>query len=145
VPDVPAPVFTRPGLIGAAVLAVTAGTIGFANFSFGSAIVGERRQNSAEPAAAASIDAMKAEHSRPALIPFPKQNPYTSTKAALGKKLYFDPRLSAASAQSRASCHSPGFGWGVASITDVSRNPSTHEIDDESLKLVPPSRLAGAQ
>jgi cytochrome c peroxidase len=108
----PAALFTRPGLIGVTILAVIAGTTGFANFSFGSAIVGETRRISAEPAAAASLDAMKAEYGRPAFIPFPKQNPYTSAKAALGKKLYFDPRLSATSAQSCANCHSPGFGWG---------------------------------
>jgi cytochrome c peroxidase len=90
-------------LIGAAVLAVIAGTIGFANFSFGSVIVGETRRISAEPKAAASIEAMKAEYRRPAFIPFPKQNPYALAKAALGKKLYFDSRLSATSAQSCAS------------------------------------------
>jgi hypothetical protein len=44
----PAPVFTRPGLIGAAVLAVIAGTIGFANFSLGSAIV-RRETRRTEP------------------------------------------------------------------------------------------------
>src|ERR1700738_4391652 len=131
----PAPLFARPGLIGAAVLAVITDTTGFANFSFGSAVVVETRRISAEPAAAASIDAMKAEYGRPAFIPFPKQNPYTSAKAALGKKLYFDPRLSSTSAQSCAR-------RGAAPITDVSRNPSAHEIDGESLKLVPPSRLA---
>ena len=27
-------------------------------------------------------------------IPFPKDNPYTPEKAALGKKLYFDTRIS---------------------------------------------------
>ena len=55
---------------------------------------------------------MKAEYRRPATIPFPKENPYTPDKAALGKKLYFDTRISVTSAQSCASCHSPGFGWG---------------------------------
>ena len=30
----------------------------------------------------------------------------------LGKRLYFDTRLSVTSAQSCASCHNPGFGWG---------------------------------
>jgi cytochrome c peroxidase len=49
---------------------------------------------------------------RLALIPFPSENRFTPAKASLGKKLYFDPRLSAASSQSCASCHSPGFGWG---------------------------------
>jgi cytochrome c peroxidase len=55
---------------------------------------------------------MKAQYRRPMVIPFPKDNTYTPEKAALGKKLYFDTRLSATSAQSCASCHSPGFGWG---------------------------------
>jgi len=47
-----------------------------------------------------------------ALIPLPSEHRFTPAKASLGKKLYFDPRLSAASSQSCASCHSPGFGWG---------------------------------
>ena len=47
------------------------------------------------------------------LIPvqFPKDNPYTPEKAALGKLLYFDPRLSADNTVSCASCHSPAFGF----------------------------------
>ena len=95
-----------------AVAAATLGVIGFANVSFGEAIVGEMRRTEPAPKAAAAIDAMKAEYRRPALIPFPKENPYTPEKAALGKKLYFDTRISVTSAQSCASCHSPGFGWG---------------------------------
>src|SRR6267143_1434856 len=95
-----------------AVTAATLGVIGFANVSFGEAIVGEMRRTEPAPKAAAAINAMKAEYRRPALIPFPKENPYTPEKAALGKKLYFDTRISVTSAQSCASCHSPGFGWG---------------------------------
>jgi len=95
-----------------AVAAATLGVIGFANVSFGEAIVGEMRRTEPAPKAAAAINAMKAEYRRPALIPFPKENPYTPEKAALGKKLYFDTRISVTSAQSCASCHSPGFGWG---------------------------------
>ena len=47
------------------------------------------------------------------LIPvqFPKDNPYTPEKAALGKLLYFDPRLSADNTVSCASCHSPAFAF----------------------------------
>ncbi len=47
------------------------------------------------------------------LIPvqFPKDNPYTPEKAALGKLLYFDPRLSADNSVSCASCHSPEFAF----------------------------------
>src|SRR5215216_986814 len=61
---------------------------------------------------AASIEELKAEYRRPESIPFPKDNPYTVEKAGLGKKLYFDSRLSAANLLSCASCHSPAYGWG---------------------------------
>jgi cytochrome c peroxidase len=94
------------------IAAATVGLIGFANLSFGAAIVGEMRRTELSPKAAAAIGAMKAEYRRPPSIPFPKENPYTPEKAALGKKLYFDTRISVTSAQSCASCHSPGFGWG---------------------------------
>jgi len=104
--------FIRSVWSGLVVAAATLGLIGFANVSFGGAIVGEMRRTEPAPKAAAAIDAMKAEYRRPALIPFPKENPYTPEKASLGKKLYFDTRLSVTSAQSCASCHSPGFGWG---------------------------------
>jgi cytochrome c peroxidase len=59
-----------------------------------------------------SIEQLKAAYRRPGSIPFPKDNPYTATKAALGKRLYFDTRLSAANVLSCASCHSPAYGWG---------------------------------
>jgi len=113
-----ASVVIRSGLIGAAVIAAT---IGFVNITLGSAIVGETRRVPVELATAANTDAMKAEYRRPVFIPFPKENPYTLAKAALGKKLYFDPRLSAMSAQSCASCHTPGFGWGDGLALGVGR------------------------
>src|SRR5450631_4707529 len=108
----PASGFIRSAWSGSGVAAATLGFIGFANLSFGAAIVGEMRRTEPNPKAAVAIDAMKAEYRRPALIPFPKENPYTPDKASLGKKLYFDTRISVTSAQSCASCHSPGFGWG---------------------------------
>ena len=104
--------FIRLALVGPVVAVAAAGLIGFANFGFSAVLVGETRQTQPSPKATAAIDAMKAEYRRPAMIPFPKENPYTPEKAALGKKLYFDTRLSVTSAQSCASCHSPGFGWG---------------------------------
>lgn len=104
--------FIRFALSGSVLTAATLGLIGFANLSFGAALVGETRRTDPGPKPVAAIDAMKADYQRPATIPFPKENPYTPEKAALGKKLYFDPRLSVTSAQSCASCHSPGFGWG---------------------------------
>jgi cytochrome c peroxidase len=103
----------RLGLLGPAVTVIALGCLcGFVNFSYGAAIVGETRQAGVEAKAAAALDAMKAEYRRPASIPFPKENPYTPAKASLGKKLYFDTRLSLTSAQSCASCHNPGLGWG---------------------------------
>jgi len=60
----------------------------------------------------ASIQELKAQYRRPTSISFPKDNPYTIEKVDLGKKLYFDTRLSAANLLSCASCHSPAYGWG---------------------------------
>jgi len=58
-------------------------------------------------------DAQRAAFRRPDTIPFPKDNPYTPEKAALGKMLFFEPRLSRDKNLSCASCHNPSFGWEV--------------------------------
>jgi cytochrome c peroxidase len=97
---------------GLAVGTINLAAFGFASPGFGAALIGETKQVSIQPQAAQSTDALKALYRRPATIPFPKGNPYTPEKAALGKKLYFDTRLSVTSAQSCGSCHSPSFGWG---------------------------------
>ena len=68
------------------------------------------------PLAALAADdtgAMKARYQRPTTIPFPKDNPYTPEKTALGKMLFFDTRLSRDRNLSCASCHNPSFGWEV--------------------------------
>lgn len=52
-------------------------------------------------------------YERPTSIPFPPDNPYTIEKAALGKMLFFDARLSRDNNISCASCHNPSFGWQV--------------------------------
>ena len=62
---------------------------------------------------------MKVLYRRPETIPFPKDNPYTLAKAELGKKLYFDTRLSAANVLSCATCHNPAYGWGDGQPTGV--------------------------
>ncbi len=64
-------------------------------------------------------DALKAQYRRPAEIPFPSENPYTPEKSALGKALYFDPRLSGAQNTNCATCHNPSFGWEVPVKTAV--------------------------
>lgn len=70
--------------------------------------LGAAAQPAAEP-----TDAQRAAWRRPDTIPFPKDNPYTPEKAALGKMLFFDTRLSRDKNLSCASCHSPSFGWEV--------------------------------
>lgn len=44
-------------------------------------------------------------------VEHPKNNPPTAQKIALGKQLYFDPRLSVDKTISCASCHDPKHGW----------------------------------
>jgi cytochrome c peroxidase len=58
-------------------------------------------------------EAQRTAYKRPDSIPFPKDNPYTPEKAALGKMLFFDTRLSRDKNLSCASCHNPSFGWEV--------------------------------
>ncbi|MET0193071.1 MAG: cytochrome c peroxidase [Hyphomicrobiaceae bacterium] len=64
-------------------------------------------------------DAQRAAYRRPDTIPFPKDNLYTPEKAALGKMLFFDTRLSRDKNLSCASCHSPSFGWEVPFATAI--------------------------
>jgi cytochrome c peroxidase len=44
-------------------------------------------------------------------VPYPEDNPPTPEKTALGKQLYFDPRLSVDNTVSCASCHDPAKGF----------------------------------
>lgn len=103
----------------AAAAALAASVAGFATIGLGAALVGESRRVELSPKAPLDVEALKTEYRRPTLIPFPEENPYTPEKASLGKKLYFDPRLSVAAAQSCASCHNPGFGWTDGLATGV--------------------------
>ncbi len=76
------------------------------------AVVGKTQTVAIAPASAKSDDALRAEYRRPQFIPFPKGDAYTAEKAELGKKLYFDTRLSQARVLSCASCHNPAYAWG---------------------------------
>lgn len=70
-------------------------------------------------AAAQSVDELKQKYVRPSEIPFPANNPYTPEKAALGKALYFEPRLSGAENMTCSSCHNPSFGWEAPNRTSI--------------------------
>lgn len=54
---------------------------------------------------------LKQLYKRPNYIKFPKNAPYSPRIAALGKLLFFDPRLSKSQNMSCATCHNPSFGW----------------------------------
>lgn len=54
----------------------------------------------------------KAQFFRPQSVPFPAENAPNQDREALGKLLFFDPRLSGSNSISCASCHNPAFGWG---------------------------------
>ncbi len=45
-------------------------------------------------------------------VTYPADNPYSAAKSELGKKLFFDPRLSGSNIMSCATCHNPSLGWG---------------------------------
>jgi cytochrome c peroxidase len=53
----------------------------------------------------------------PKVPPAPAGNKPTAPRVALGKMLFFDPRLSADRNMSCASCHSPMFGWSDGQAT----------------------------
>ncbi|WP_132255783.1 tryptophan tryptophylquinone biosynthesis enzyme MauG [Methylobacterium segetis] len=64
-----------------------------------------------EDPAQQSLHELKDQFRRPAHVPFPKANPPTPAKVALGKALFFDPRLSRSESISCATCHNPSLGW----------------------------------
>ncbi len=47
----------------------------------------------------------------PALPPIPADNSLTKEKIQLGKKLFFEPRISSSGVISCATCHNPALGW----------------------------------
>ncbi len=59
-----------------------------------------------------SREEWKTEYQRPSEVPFPDDNRFTSVKADLGRKLFFDPRLSGSNYISCGTCHNPSFSWG---------------------------------
>ncbi len=103
----------------AIVACAAATTAAMTTRSQAAALVGETRTIEIAKPPSPTADKLRAEYRRPTFIPFPKDNLYTAEKAALGKKLYFDTRLSAANLLSCAACHSPGYGWGDGQPTGV--------------------------
>ncbi|MGB0893753.1 MAG: cytochrome-c peroxidase [Parashewanella sp.] len=76
----------------------------------------------------------KSQFARPDHIPFPASNPYSASKAALGKMLFFDPRLSKNRNLTCATCHNPSFGWEDA--TDASVGSQNTKLDRHSPTII---------
>lgn len=57
----------------------------------------------------------------PAIV-HPKDNPFDPAKTALGKQLFFDPRLSGSGQIACASCHDPDLGWADGRTTAYGHN-----------------------
>lgn len=90
------------GLLAGAVLLLTAATL--------SALVAPA--GSADAGSAAESTALRAAYRRPAEPPpSPAENPFTAEKAQLGRRLFFDPSLSASGTMSCATCHEPARGF----------------------------------
>jgi cytochrome c peroxidase len=66
----------------------------------------------ADAAGQASLEERKRAFARDMEIDYPENNLPDAGRIALGKALFFDPRLSRGNVQSCASCHNPAFSWG---------------------------------
>ena len=100
-------------------IAILVASLGAVTASLANVVVGETRKVDLPPQASAKADEVRASYRRPRTIPFPADNPYTFEKVVLGKKLYFDTRLSKGNLLSCASCHSPAYGWSDGQPTGV--------------------------
>jgi cytochrome c peroxidase len=70
----------------------------------------------------AGLAELKRQYLRPAAVPYPKENPYSSAKQELGRALFFDPILSGARVRSCASCHNPELSWGDGEPRAIGEN-----------------------
>lgn len=64
----------------------------------------------------------RSKYLRPAAVPAPQDNAATPARIALGKALFFDPRLSGSGWISCASCHNPALGWSDGLPTAIGQN-----------------------
>src|SRR5215467_13404970 len=89
----------------AGILATTASIFSFTMVVRGSGAVESAKTTTAHTRSLSS--SFLSHYTRPADIPFPKDNVYTPARERLGRLLFFDPRLSGSNWISCASCHNP--------------------------------------
>jgi len=69
-----------------------------------------RNAHGAAPDTAESMRSLKQKYQRPQSVPYPAENAHSQAKEELGRKLFFDTRLSRAG-RSCATCHDPAKRW----------------------------------
>jgi cytochrome c peroxidase len=70
-----------------------------------------------------TLSEMKAQYVRPqGEPPAPEDNQSTAARVALGRQLFFDPRLSGSGAMSCATCHAPDRDWQDGVATAIGRD-----------------------
>jgi len=57
------------------------------------------------------LPALKEKFRRPVEMPHPADNAPSEARVALGRMLFFDPRLSGSGILACSTCHNPGFSW----------------------------------
>lgn len=65
-----------------------------------------------------AVSSMQANPALPP-VPIPPDNPQTDAKVALGRQLFFDPRLSADDTISCGTCHEPEHAWANHNPVDI--------------------------
>lgn len=68
------------------------------------------------------FEAYKERYKRRTTFYFPEDNPSTPEKIALGKVLFFDPRLSGNNVMACATCHNPSLAWSDGQVKAIGNN-----------------------
>lgn len=78
-----------------------------------------------DPVDRRALGALLAQYARPDSVPHPDDNRFSPERRALGKLLFFDPRLSGTGDISCATCHDPALSWtdGRARAVGATRVP----------------------
>ncbi len=74
----------------------------------------------------------------PEKVTAPKDNPTTPAKVELGKKLFFDLRLSGDNKMSCATCHMPekAYGDGLALLCFARKEEKTKQVSADAKELI---------
>ncbi|MCJ2014489.1 cytochrome-c peroxidase [Methylobacterium sp. J-076] len=75
----------------------------------------------------------RADYRPPEAIPFPESNPYSPSKAELGRRLFFDPVLSGDNTRACVTCHRPDLAWGDGRARAATRGSGDMDLRTPTL------------